>query len=494
MVRKETIAASTVCLFLGACVVGPNYQLPTSSLFNAPESQGSFSSKTKAIVVEAPVSNWWRLYNDQRLGGFVEKALVANTDLRAAEANLERAHALLAEAETARQINGAANFDTSYVQQSAESYLSHTKPPQHEIANTGISITYDLDLFGRIRRGIESATSADEAAVAARDLVRVNVAADTTRAYADICNSGNELNSARRTVRVQKQAIAFTGTLVSSGRAARFDIDRQQGLYAELQSRIPLLEARQRNAAYRLMTLVGEPPEKLDRALLSCKSPLELSSPIAVGDARALLRRRPDVRAAERRLAAATAIIGVETADLYPDVKIGASIGTQGAAPDLFGALTNRFGVGPTISWNINQNVARARIAAAQAQSRADLASFDRAVLTALREIESSLTSYAFSLDRLKNLKDARDRAAKVAKDARELWQGGSTDALTSLEADRSLAAAEQAYAAGQTDVNLNQIAIFLALGGGWEAPSQIDAAEGLAGKGETKDTHSHAG
>ncbi|HML27305.1 MAG TPA: TolC family protein [Hyphomicrobium sp.] len=494
MVRRGSIAASTACLLLGACVVGPDYRLPPGSLINAPESQGSFSSKTKAIVTETTVSNWWRLYNDRRLEGFIAKALVANTDLRAAEANLERAHALLAQAETARQINGAANFDTSYVQQSAESYLSHTKPPQHEIANTGISITYDLDLFGRIRRGIEAATSADEAAIAARDLVRVNVAADTTSAYADICNAGNELNSARRTVRVQKQAIVFTDALVNNGRAARFDVDRQQGLYAELQSRIPPLQSRQRNAAYRLMTLIGEPPEKLDRTLLSCKTPLELSSPIAVGDARDLLRRRPDVRAAERRLAAATAIIGVETADLYPDVKIGASVGTQGVVPDLFGALTNRFGIGPTISWNINQNVARARIAAAQAQSRADLANFDRAVLTALREIESALTSYSFSLARLKNLKDARDRAAKVAKDARELWQGGSTNALTSLDADRSLAAAEQAYAAGQTDVNLNEIAIFLALGGGWEAPSQVNGAEGLAGKEETKDPQSHAG
>ena len=152
-------------------------------------------------------------------------------------------------------------------------------------------------------------------------------------------------------------------------------------------------------------------------------------------------------------------------------MKIGSSIGTQGAATDLFGPLSNRFGVGPMISWNMNQNVARTRIAAAEARSKASLAMFDKTVLVALREVESALTNYAYSLDRLKNLKSARDRAAKVATDARKLWQGGSADALTSLDADRSLAAAEQAYAAGQTDVSQNQIAIFLALGGSWQIP-----------------------
>lgn len=232
----------------------------------------------------------------------------------------------------------------------------------------------------------------------------------------------------------------------------------------------PPLEARQINAAYRLATLIGQLPENYDRSLLACSQPLRLGSRLIVGDARSLLGRRPDVRAAERRLAASTAMIGVATSELYPDVKIGASIGTQGAVTDLFGPLTNRFGLGPAISWNINQNVARTRIAAAEARSRANLAMFDKTVLTALREVESVLTNYAYDLDRLKSLKNARDRAAKVAADARRLRQGGSTDALTSLDADRSLAATEQAYAAEQTEISRDQIAIFLALAGGLQS------------------------
>ncbi|MBY0558315.1 efflux transporter outer membrane subunit [Hyphomicrobium sp.] len=469
---KVILQAIGICLpLLAGCTVGPDYHLPGQALVNALPADAAFASKTGMTSSGEPAADWWRLYDDTTLSDLVERALRANTDLRIAEANLEQAHALLAEAETGRQINGSAAFETSYVQQSAEANLSHIKPPQHQIANLGIAINYDLDLFGGIKRGTESASANDEAAVAARDLVRVNVVADTTRAYADICNSGSELESARRTAAIQLRTISLTRTMATNGRVASFDIDREEGLYRQFKSQIPMLEARQINAAYRLTTLIGQLPESYDRSLLNCRRPLKLASKILVGDAHGLLSRRPDVRAAERRLAASTAMIGVATAELYPDVKIGASIGTQGAATDLFGPLTNRFGVGPMISWNVNHNVARARVAGAEARSNASLALFDKTVLVALREIESAMTNYAYSLERLENLRHARDRAGKVATDARRLWQGGSADALTSLDADRSLAAAEQAYAAGQTDVSQYQIAIFLALGGSWQVP-----------------------
>ena len=478
MVTGSRILAAGVALLAAGCApVGPDYHLPAQATINAPDAQGHFVSRRTGTANDAPDGPWWRLYKDDRLATYVQNAFVANTDLRIAEANLERTHALFAEAKTAREINGSANFDTSYVQQSAEAYLSHTKPPDHQIYNTGIALNYDLDLFGGIRRGIEAAAADDQAAIAAHDLVRINVAADTTRAYADICNAGNELKSARRTLAVQKKTIELTRTLVAHGRAASFDIDRQEGLYEELQARVPLLQARQLNAAYRLTTLIGQPPERYDRALLKCAEPLQLASSLPVGDGAALLRRRPDIRAAERRLAASTARIGVATAELYPDIKLTASIGSQGGISDAFSPLTNRFGVGPTINWNVNRNVARSRIAAAEAQTKADLATFDRTVLVALRETETALTNYAYDLDRLHNLKRARDRAAVVDRDARKLWRGGNIDALATLDADRSLAAAEQAYAAAKTRLNVDQIAIFLALGGGWQTaapPAQV--------------------
>jgi len=484
LVAGRTFTAFAAALMLGGCApVGPDYQLPDQTVFNAPQAQGSFVSRHDQVASGEPEDEWWSLYADGRLTALVRQAFAANTDLRIAEANLQRTAALLREAQTAQEINGATLLDTSYVQQSAEANLSHIKPPQHQIYNMGLAINYDLDLFGGIRRGIEAATANDEAAEAARDLVRITVAADTTRAYADICNAGNELQSARRTLEVQKKAIVLTRTLVTNGRAARFDIDRQQGLYEELEARVPLLQARQINAAYRLTTLLGQPAQNYDKDLLACVKPLRLISALPAGDGRGMLRRRPDIKVAERRLAASTARIGVATAELYPDIKIGASIGSQGAVSDVISPLTNRFGVGPTVNWNINQNVARARIAVAEAETSADLALFDKTVLTALREIETALTTYAYDLDRLKNLKGARDKAATVARDARELWRGGNINALAALDADRARAAAEQAFAAAETSLNTDQIAIFLALGGGWQTPAPFDTSIKVAAR-----------
>jgi outer membrane protein TolC len=188
-----------------------------------------------------------------------------------------------------------------------------------------------------------------------------------------------------------------------------------------------------------------------------------------VGDGAALLRRRPDVRAAERRLAAATAEIGVATAGLYPDVKLGASIGSTGAAADFLKRATNFYGGGPEVSWALNRSAARARIAESQAASTAELARFDGVVLVALRDVEISLDTYGHDLERRQNLMAARDQAASALKDARRLQAAGRTGALSTLDAERTLAATESALAASRAQIALDQVAVFLALGGGWE-------------------------
>lgn len=458
-----------IVLALGACTVGPDYRLPSTAMINSPAAEARFISDSNATRNSDPPDNWWRLYNNATLDALIQRAFAANTDLRIAQANLERTNALLAEAKTGQEIDTSADIDTSYVQQSAESVLQHVQPPEREIYNSGITVSYDVDLFGGIRRGIEAAVDDSEAAVAARDLVRVNVAAETTRAYAEICDSGNELAALRHSVDLQNQALALTHLMLANGRAVSFDVDRQQGEVEDLQAQTPVLQARQINAANRLSTLIGEPPEAFDPAWLTCQQPLQLQSPIPVGDGQSLLKRRPDVRAAERRLAAATARIGVATADLYPEIKLGGSIGSTGAAANLFSPLTNRFGIGPMISWNLNQSAARARIAQAKAQTRGSLAAFDGTVLTALLEAQTALNSYGFELDRLASLTDARDRAAKVALTMDQLHQGGRVDALVALDAEQKLAAADQSIASAQTDVNQSQIAVFFTLGGGWD-------------------------
>ncbi|CAJ9669222.1 tripartite multidrug resistance system outer membrane protein [Burkholderia pseudomallei] len=463
-------AAAALCAALAACAaVGPNYRVPPDALVNAPTANRPFAAGAPAASNTPLPARWWRLFDDPVLDGLVERALAGNVELEAAQANLERSDALLAAARRAREPSLAADASTHYTQQSAQSVLSHVEPPRHEIYNVGFTASYDLDLFGGIRRGIEAASADREAVAAARDLVRVNIAADVTRAYSDLCNAGNQLDVARRAISVQARRLALTRQLVAHGRAPSFEQRRDEGAIDAGRARLAPLEARRLNAAFRLAALMGQPPESYDRALLACRTPLALAAPIPAGDARALLARRPDVRAAERRLAAATARIGAETAALYPDIRIGASLGSTGGAASFLTPLTNRFAIGPMVTWDLHRSAIRARIAAARADSRASLAHFDATVLTALRETETALQTYAGALDRLRRLEAARDAARTVMEQTDELLRGGKIGGLVALDAERNWLAAEAAVAAARRDVNDGQIATFLALGGGWQ-------------------------
>jgi NodT family efflux transporter outer membrane factor (OMF) lipoprotein len=464
------VAATT--LAVSACApVGPDYHLPSSAIINAPAAQGRFvgAARNKAVV-EAPLpANWWRLYRSPDLDRLVIEAFAANTDLRVAEANLERSRAMVSAAKAAGQPNVALNLDFAREQLSAEQYLYGGALPVENLYNVGLSASYELDLFGRIKRGVEAANAEDEAVEAARDLVRVNVAADVTRAYVDVCAAGDQLAKARASLMLQQKSLALTQRLVKGGRGTALDLTRSQGLIDQFRASIPTLEAERRNALFQLATLTGKPPAAFEADLTRCVAAPVLSQPIPVGDGAALLKRRPDVRAAERRLAASTAEIGVATAGLYPDVKLGASIGSTGAAGDFLKTATNFYGGGPEVTWELNHSAARARIAGAKAAEKAELARFDGVVLVALRDLEASLNTYTRDLERQANLVSARNQAASALSDARRLQAAGRTGALTTIDAERTLAATESALAAGRAQIARDQVALFLALGGGWE-------------------------
>jgi NodT family efflux transporter outer membrane factor (OMF) lipoprotein len=478
---KPTRLSIVVTLFFGAgllvtgcAAVGPNYRLPDNALIQAPAAQGRFvGAEGEAAVAEMPLPpQWWRLYRSAALDRLVTDALAANTDLRVAEANLQRSRALVSEAKAAGQPNLGFNAEMARAQLSAEQYLSPEPVPVTNLYDIGLSASYQLDLFGRIRRGVEAAKADDEAVEAARDLVRVTVAADVARAYLEVCTTGDQIAAAQASLALQQQSLALTRRLMQNGRGTRLDLTRSQGQIDLFRASIPALEAARRNALYRLATLTGKPPADFEADLTRCVAAPVLDQPIPVGDGAALLKRRPDVRAAERRLAAATAEIGVATSALYPDVTLGASIGSTGALGDLFKSQTNRYQIGPGVSWELNQSAARARIAGAKAFQIAELARFDGVVLSALREVESALNIYAHNLERQKRLTAARGQAASALADARRLQAAGRTGALATLDAERTLAVVDAALAALRAQIASDQVALFLALGGGWEQPA----------------------
>ena len=466
-VLPAVLAALAACRTAGPRYAGP----PPDAAANAPSATGAFASAgSPAFSPEVAPGDWWRLYRDPRLDALVREAFAANTDLRAAEANLERSQALVREARAARQPTAALTVNPSYQQLSTESYLQPGVIAPLGLIDAGVQVTYEFDLFGRLHRGVQAAAADDEAVRAARDLVKVTVAADAARAYAEVCGAGEQLAAARRSLALQKQSGALTARLVRAGRGTALDLTRSVAQISQFQADIPALEAAQRNALYRLAVLTGRPPAAYPRELEGCSAPPRLLTPLPVGDGAALIRRRPDIREAERDLAAATYRIGVSTAQLYPTVNLGVSAGTTGAIGDAFTAPTNRYGVGPTLSWQLNQSPARARIAQAQAETRVRLAQFDGAVLTALREAETALTTYAHDLDRHAALAAVTAQARIAVAQALTLYHGGRVGFLSLLDAERSLASAESALAASDTQLSADQIAIFLALGGGWQA------------------------
>jgi NodT family efflux transporter outer membrane factor (OMF) lipoprotein len=301
--------------------------------------------------------------------------------------------------------------------------------------------------------------------------VRVAVIADTVRAYLDVTATAERLAVAQRTVDLLDQSVRITGARFDAGRSDRLDVIRVTTLREQQKAAIPALLADRDAALFRLATLTGRTPQDLPDTVRAAIRTPQLSQPIPVGDGQALLARRPDVRAAERRLAADTARIGVATADLYPRITLGGSIGTTAlGGGNLFGGGPLNWVLGPLISWAFpNQEAIRARIGGAQADSAASLAAFDGTVLQALEETERSLSAYSHAIERAQTLIAARDEAARAARISLARQREGQIDFLTVLDAQRTLASAEADLATATRAVSFAQVDLFRALGGGWD-------------------------
>jgi multidrug efflux system outer membrane protein len=468
------IAAAGLLAALAACgTVGPDYRVPDQAVVGKDSAAAPFAGAAEAPFSTAPLPpHWWRLYQDRALDALVEKALAANTDLRVAAANLARARALQDETASAGRPAVGLTAVPSYGRSSAAARGLAQPLDNAGAYDAGATVSYQVDLFGKIARAVEAAGADTDAALAAYDLARVNVVAGTVHAYADACSANAQIRVAQRSLDLQREFLTLTDRRIRAGRGSALDDSRAQAQVEQLRAVLPPLAAQLRGAQLRLAALTGETPAALPAAAADCAAMPRLDFPLPVGDGAALLRRRPDIRQAERGLAGATARIGVATADLYPSITLGLSAGSTGALAGLGNTNALRWSIGPLISWSIPVNgAAQSRIAEARAANDAALARFDGTVLNALRETETALTVYARELDRNAALKAAREQSALAAEQAGTLYRYGRTDFLTTLDAQRSLASAESALTASHAQIAADQIALFMALGGGWERP-----------------------
>ncbi|SIT47406.1 Efflux transporter, outer membrane factor lipoprotein, NodT family [Paraburkholderia piptadeniae] len=468
-----------VALALSGCMtVGPNYKLPDNAMVNAPYANAAIDGADTAPVTQQPVpSKWWRLYDDPVLDQLVTQALASNTDLRVAAANLARSRAQVDFANEQGGFSGKTSAAFQRAQESAEQFLLTEKIPVVTEGALDLSVSYEFDLFGKLRRGVEAAKADDEAVEAASDLARITVVADVVRAYVESCSAADELKIAQQSLSLQRQRVKLTQRLRDAGRGNQPDVTRGQTQVDTLAAEIPRFVARRRAAQYRLAMLLARAPSDLPPAALACNKVPHLTQPIPVGDGAALLKRRPDVRQAERQLASSTARIGVATAALYPSVSFGASVGSVGVAEDLLGATTNRWAFGPLISWTFPINGQRARVHEAEASTGGALAHFDGVVLNALRETQTSLSTYASDTTRADALRTAYKSAVQSADETHRLYAAGRESFIDDLDATRTLTSVASQVAAADGQVAIDQVNLFLALGGGWERDEDVAAA-----------------
>jgi NodT family efflux transporter outer membrane factor (OMF) lipoprotein len=492
---KRLAAVSLMALNLTACAVGPNYRTPAP----LPPADTALREATgPAVTPGALPGTWWRLFDDPALDALVGRALAYNTDLRVALANLKRARATLSEARAdllpVTDISAQGGHRRIGTGQAASGGAAGggqlTQPFETDYYSAGFDASYEVDLFGRVARNIEATKGDYGAAQAQLDAARVSIAAETARVYASACGFGAQAQTARETVALQEKTLDLTQRLLSGGRATRRDVDQSVILVEQARAQAADFEAERRAALYALAVLTGDPPARYDATAAACVVPPTIAQPIPVGDGQALLARRPDVRQAERQLAADTARIGVATAALYPSITLLGSISTSGVnVSDLGKGDSVSWSIGPLLSWNFPfSGAARARVRQNEAIAEGSLASFDKAVLTALQETEQALARLKGAVDREAALRRALEASNSASFIAEKRFGAGSDSFLQLLDAQRDRATTRAALASASADRASAQVALFKALGGGWEgAPQPAKAADSAYSTGPAR-------
>ncbi|QBQ98858.1 efflux transporter outer membrane subunit [Paraburkholderia pallida] len=485
--QARALAALLLCTsaLLGACTVGPDYVAPKTSLPPA-YSEAAGAQATAPSTAEAA---WWTNFGDPVLNHLIDEARRSAPDLASAEARVREARAM-------RGVAGAADYPevdagAAYARTHGSANVPVGVPPgglgpgiDGNLWQAGFDASWEIDVFGGTRRGIEAANAAYEASVAGRGDAALLLTGEIARDYVVLRGAQRQLAVAQENLSIQRDTLALTRSQFDAGLASRLDVLRAQAQVEATEAEIPTFVVDARTAIYRIGALVGVPPESL---LTELDAPQAIPTPVAdvpVGLPSDLLQRRPDIREAERQLAAANARIGVAKADLYPHFYLTGAAGLESLDASTFLTAPSRYlSIGPSISWLVfDAGKVRFTIDAEQARTDAAAAQYQRVVLDALRDVETALVSYGQSKIRRERL------AAEVAADrdavgiAQRLYRQGLDDFLPVLDAERSLYVAEDKLAQTDRDTDIALVALYKALGGGWH-----DDSAPLASNASTK-------
>jgi NodT family efflux transporter outer membrane factor (OMF) lipoprotein len=463
-------------LVLSSCAVGPDYTPPEHSVSDKWISETEKSNNQN----ESIKTDWWTIFNDPQLEEYIKTAVAENNKLEAASANIRRARALRREAIAPFFPNIGSNFEHTRQGTSKTTSATFSGGTVRTIYQTGFDASWEIDIFGGTRRSDEAAQARLEGAVDEYRALLLSVLAETARNYYEVRGIQKRIDIFKKNVELQKQTYNLVKNLLNAGEANDFDMSRAQGQLELTQSRLPDLKAEMKAGIYRLSVLLGKPPEALLEDMEEIKPLPAPPDIVPVGLRSDILRRRPDVRIAERELAAATADIGVSIADLYPRFNLTGGIGRSvNRFSDLFDPSSNVFSIGQILQWPIFQRGSiRANINIQEAEAQQAVALYEQTVLDSLADAETALTRYIQKLRTRNRLQDAVKSRQRSVELASARFNGGEEDFLSVLDAERELTSAEDELVISEADTVLNLISLYAALGGGWEIFEEKIVAE----------------
>ncbi|YCM46811.1 efflux transporter outer membrane subunit (plasmid) [Verrucomicrobiaceae bacterium 227] len=452
---------------LVACTVGKNYQKPD---INAPDdwSELDASGLTNGQLDKKALNSWWKTFDDRKLNDLVNRAVADNLSLKAATSRLM-------EARSQRVVAGSARFPTINATgdliRTEFSQTSRTPFPTGTIYSGGFDAAWELDLFGGIRRQVEAAKANVGAKMESYGDVRVTLLAEVALNYTEIRAYQARLTVAEAHRDTQAKTMDLVEANVRGGEVSPLDLTQARSNLETTRSQIPVIETALSRAQHRLAVLLGQTPGSLANELRERRQIPVAPANIAVGIPAEVLRRRPDVRRAERELAAQTAKVGVAVAELYPKLTLIGTIGLESLnSGNLVNSASSVFNVGPSATWNIfSAGRVRQNIAIQNARQEQALIAYESTILNALRDVEDALVSYGKEMVRRDSLTKAEASTKESVRIAQDLYQGGETDFLTVLDAQRSLFRVQDQLTQSNAQVTTNIIMLYKALGGGWQ-------------------------
>ena len=466
----SSLAAMAVLGLVAGCMVGPDYHPPKTATPAQWTSEMAGGETNQSMTDSA----WWKTFNDPELNSLVMRAVQSNLNLRVAEARVREARSLRGVAASGLwpKINADGSYQRERLSQNGFPEFPPGIPLEGNVYQAGFDAAWELDVFGGTRRAIEAANASVGAAEQGRRDVLVSLLGEVARNYVEARDAQQRLGIVHNNVTAQKEQLRLTSDRYHSGLTGELDVQQAASLLETTQAEAPEREQDFRQSTYALAVLLGLPPGALVDEM-STNSPVPAMPPVVpAGLPSGLLQRRPDIQRAERQLAAATAQIGVATADLFPKFSLTGDMGLQSVGvSDWFTAGSRFWQAGPTVQWRIfDAGQIRANIRVQNARQEEALATYEATVLNSMQDVETALTGYAKQQTRRESLAAALGSSRQVVALAEQLYHNGLTDYLPVLDAQRSLYAAEDSLAQSDRDVALNLVALYKALGGGWES------------------------